>query len=93
MVELIAGIFVLLLGAIGVLFKQRNNARQKAGTAERKAEQVTAVREKEREIDQARASAQKSSNEVQRENEQHQSAGTRPSMFGDRRLHDRQNDN
>jgi hypothetical protein len=67
MVELIGGIFVLLLGALGVLFKQRNNARKKADTAERKAEQVTAVREKERDIDQARAEARNESQEVQRE--------------------------
>lgn len=93
MFELIAGAFAVLITLLGVLLKQRNNARKKADTAERKAEQVAAVREKERAIDTARAEARQESNEVQRENDQHQSAGTRPSMFGDRRLHDRQNDN
>tara|TARA_R110000851_G_scaffold33896_4_gene90391 strand:+ start:1017 stop:1268 length:252 start_codon:yes stop_codon:yes gene_type:complete len=67
MVELIGGIFALLLGALGVLFAQRNNARKKADTAERKAQQVTAVREKERDIDQARASAREQSAETQSE--------------------------
>lgn len=93
MFELIAGAFAVLVTVLGVLLKQRNNARKKADTAERKAEQVAAVREKERDIDQARAKAQNKANEVQRENDQHKTAGTRPSMFGDRRLHDRQNDN
>lgn len=67
MFELIAGAFAVLVTVLGVLLKQRNSARKKADTAERKAQQVTAVREKERDIDQARASAREQSSEVQRE--------------------------
>ncbi len=67
MFEIITGAFALLIAIAGVLLKQRNSARQKAQTAERKAKQVAAVREKEREIDQARAEARKESQEVQRE--------------------------
>ncbi|WP_417861871.1 hypothetical protein [Vreelandella venusta] len=67
MFEIIAGAFALLVAIAGVLLKQRNNARKKVDTAERKAEKVTAVREKEREIDQARAEARKESQEVKRE--------------------------
>ncbi|UQI42741.1 hypothetical protein [Vreelandella venusta] len=73
MFEIIAGVFALLIAIAGVLLKQRNNARKKADSAERKAEQIHAAREKERAIDNARAQARQKSAETQRE------ADTRPS--------------
>lgn len=93
----IAGALALVAGLLGAALLytsgQRDRAREAATRAKAEAQSKSAVLEAERAIDQARARARQESQEVQRENDQHQSAGTRPSMFGDRRLHDRQNDN
>lgn len=78
MFEIIAGAFAVLIALLGVLLKQRNNARKKADSAERKAEQVHSAREKERAIDNARAQARQKSAETQREADQ-RPVGTRPS--------------
>lgn len=91
MVELIGGVFVLLIGALGVLFKQRNNARDEAKDAKLGQAQEKARREQEQRIAANQQKAREDAQHVQRENEQHQSAGTRPDRFGDSRLHDRQN--
>lgn len=91
------GALVMIIGLLGAALLytggQRDRAKEAASRAKAEAKSKSAVLEAERAIDQARAEARESSQEVQRENDQHQSAGTRPSMFGDRRLHDRQNDN
>ncbi|RUR48809.1 hypothetical protein [Vreelandella populi] len=91
MVELIIGLFVMLIGGLGVLFTQRNTARKKADDANRTAAYERAAREMEQRINTSQQKAREEAQHVQRENEQHQSAGTRPDAFGDSRLHDRQN--
>ncbi|RUR52710.1 hypothetical protein [Vreelandella populi] len=67
MVEWIIGLFVMLIGALGVLFTQRNTARKKADDANRAASHERAAREIEQRINDAGAKARKESSEVQRE--------------------------
>ncbi|MGP9796183.1 hypothetical protein ACT3UJ_02310 [Halomonas sp. 86] len=86
MIELIGGIFVLLIGALGVLLKQRNNARQQAKDNAQTASVERQRREQEQRISVAKEKAREDAAHVQRENEQHKSAGTRPALFGDPRL-------
>lgn len=90
MVELIGGVFVLLIGALGALFTQRNTARDEAESAKLGQAQEKARREQEQRITANQQKAREEAQHVQRENEQHQSAGTRPNAFGDSRLRDRQ---
>lgn len=91
------GFLVMVIGLLGaaLLFVggQRDRAKEAASRAKAEAKSKSAVLEAERAINQARAKVRTESQGVQRENDQHQSAGTRPRMFGDSRLHDRQNDN
>ncbi len=93
----VAGALVAVIGLLGAALLytsgQRDRAKEAASRAKAEVKSKSAVLEAERAIDNARAQARTESQGVQRENDQHQSAGTRPSMFGDRRLHDRQNDN
>ncbi|WP_404463071.1 hypothetical protein LG331_09845 [Vreelandella aquamarina] len=86
MVEIIAGVFALLIGALGVLLKQRNSARKQADDNALAARQERARREQEQRIAANREKTREESQHVQRENDQHQSAGTRPAVFGDPRL-------
>lgn len=86
MLELIMAVIALMGGYIAVLLKQRNNARKQADDNALAASQERARREQEQRITANREKAREESRHVQRENDQHQSAGTRPSMFGDRRL-------
>lgn len=67
MIESIIAVFVLLIGAVGVLFTQRNTARKKADDANRAASHERAARETEQRINDAGAKARKESSEVQRE--------------------------
>lgn len=90
MVESIIAVFVLLVGALGVLFKQRNNARKQADDNALAASQERVRREQEQRINANQQKAREEAQHVQRENEQHQSAGTRPDRFGDSRLQQRQ---
>lgn len=86
MFEIIAGVIALLVGALGVLLKQRNSARKQADDNAMAARQERARREQEQRIAANREKAREESQHVQRENDQHQSAGTRPDVFGDPRL-------
>lgn len=86
----VSGALVMIVGLLGAALLytsgQRDRAKEAASRAKAEAKSKSAVLEAERAIDTARAKAQNKANEVQRENDQHQSADTRPAMFGDPRL-------
>lgn len=73
MVELIIGLFVMLAGAAGVFFKQRNDAREEAENAKREAAYEKDARLQQQVVEKARAESRKQSQEVQNE------ADSRPS--------------
>lgn len=86
MLELIMGVIALMGGYIAVLLKQRNTARKQADDNAQAASQERTRREQEQRIAANREKAREDSQHVQREHDQHKSAGTRPAMFGDPRL-------
>lgn len=67
MVELIAVAIGAVLAGLGILLKQRSNARERADAAEREKEQVTAAREQEQRISTAKEKAREEASNVQRE--------------------------
>lgn len=88
----IAAAFGFLLAALLFVAGQRDRARETARRAQREAQAREAISDAERAVERARAQAREKSSEVQREHDDHKSAGTRPAVFGDQRLHHRRDD-
>lgn len=84
----VAAAFAALGAALLFVSGQRDRAREAAEVAKAKTHSIEAAREVEHRIDNARAEARMQAQEVEREQMEHQAAGTRPGHFGDSRMHD-----
>lgn len=84
----IAAAFAALGAALLYVAGQRDRAREATEVAKAKTQSVEKVREVEQRITKAKTQARTEAQEVEREQMEHQAAGTRPRVFGDPRMHD-----
>lgn len=80
--------FAALGAALLYVAGQRDRAREAAEVAQARAHNVETARIAEQAITQAKADAYIEAQEVEREQMEHQAAGTRPKWFGDGRMRD-----
>lgn len=77
MIELITGVVITLLGAIGVLYKQRNNARNEAERLARQENMHRKAIEQKVRVEQSRAEVRKQ-NEARQHEATERPTGNRP---------------
>lgn len=86
-----AGAFALLYVLLQLALGAARDDRQKARAERERADTAEALRQLERNIQAARGAAQEKSRETEQAMQKRQAADDRPAVFGDQRLHDRQN--
>lgn len=82
----------LLVSVLLLVLGQRDKARQETVEARTELKGTQRTLEKERSIEQSRTQVRNEANEIQKANDLHRSAGTRPATFGDSRLRNRRTD-